>query len=133
MLRTMASAGLAALLALGGANLSGAAGTSHTAAATTHKKAGELVKVDAAAKRLVLKETGKGGKTKEITFSLAEGSKVMKGDHAVSLADLKPGESVTVTFTKEGRARIAQRIDVATMAAPAGGAASSTTEPGVSN
>ena len=80
-------------------------------AAEHHQVIGEVSRVDASAKTLVIKEHGaKSGK--EMTFTLASDAKVLEGYKSKSLADLKVGEQVRVSYADEGSKHEADRINL---------------------
>ncbi len=87
------------------------AGVSPVLAATSRDFSGEIRKVDTAAKTLVVKGLGPAS-TKEMTFQVGDGTKTMMGVKTLTLASLKSGEQVKVTYVDEGALHKAQRIEV---------------------
>ena len=81
------------------------------ARAAEHQFSGDVSRLDATAKTLVVKEDG-AKSPKEMTFSLATDAKIMQGAKARSFADLKVGERVKVSYADAGSAHQAKRIDV---------------------
>ncbi len=74
---------------------------------------GQVTSVDIDAKSLVVKVDGPKGDPKDMTFVLQDDSKIVKGGAAVALADLKPGDQVTVTYKAEGGKNVVVNIGVA--------------------
>jgi hypothetical protein len=98
MLRRSSTAAVAVILfSLAGAGGSFAAEKPHHERKAPHAT-GEVVSVDAATHVLTLKTQAKMGSTKEMSFSLPADAKVMKDGQTVAVADLKPGEQITVTY-----------------------------------
>ncbi len=82
-----------------------------------HHVRGEVTSVDAAAKTFTVKETLKGGKTRDLTFTVGQEAKVMIRGTAGKLDEIKAGDSVRVAYVKTGTSRHAE--EVAVVEAPA--------------
>lgn len=68
------------------------------------KVMGEVTAVDAAAKTVSIKESVKGGSSKDMSFTIADTAKVMVHGKAGSIADIKAGDAVTVKhMLKDGQ------------------------------
>ena len=80
------------------------------ATAATHQIWGQISHVNTAGKTLAVKEDGTTHK--EMTFALANDAKIMSGAKVTSLAELKVGERVKVSYADVGSRHEAQRIDV---------------------
>lgn len=80
------------------------------AKATTHQFSGQISRVDTVAKTLVVKNEGKS--RTEMTFAVASDAKIMVGTMSKSLADLKVGEHVKVSYADVGSRHEAHRINV---------------------
>ncbi|HEU4401523.1 MAG TPA: copper-binding protein [Candidatus Polarisedimenticolia bacterium] len=102
---------MAALFVLGVASFALAA--EKKAGEQHHRAIGEVVKIDATARTITIKETVKGGEAKEMTFTLAEKAKVMVHGKPGTLDELKEGDSVTVKYEKKDGADIAEELSVA--------------------
>lgn len=111
MSRVLASLACVGLLLVSGAQIAAAA-----TKAKSHEVRGEVVKADAAAGSLVVKTVAKG-KTHQLSFVVGSDAKLMRGKEAVGLADLRPGETVTVTYRTKDKQNHAERITVAAGAA----------------
>jgi multidrug resistance efflux pump len=85
-------------------------GASASQAAGTSLLTGKITKVDTSAKTVVVKEQFKP--QKEMTFSLASNAKILAGSKEKSLADLKVGERVKVSYTTEGMQHRAEKIEM---------------------
>lgn len=79
------------------------------AKSAAHQFWGEVSHLDSTAKTLAVKPNS--GK-QEMTFTLAPDAKIMQGSKAKSLAELKVGERVKVSYADEGSTHRAQRIEV---------------------
>jgi Cu/Ag efflux protein CusF len=78
------------------------------AKANTHEATGKITAVDAKAGTLSIKR-----KNAEVTFTIAKDCKVSLPDKAdATVADLKVGDKVTVTYTEEAGAKVAQKIGI---------------------
>lgn len=75
-----------------------------------HQFSGEVSRTDSTAKTFVVKDHATSAK--EMTFSLAPDAKIMQGAKARSLAELKVGERVKVSYTDEGSKHQAKRVEV---------------------
>ncbi len=104
---------LATLLAIGAWRPAPAGESKRPSAAGEHRLVGEVVSIDAAQRLLRVKETLKGGSSKVIAFVLAEDAKVRVRGREASLADVAPGDSVTVTYVEEQGRKVARSCDVA--------------------
>ena len=69
-------------------------------------KTGTVKKVDAAAKEDVVMVT------REMTFTVNEATKIMQGDAAKKLEDIKVDDKVSVEYTKDGEKRLASKITI---------------------
>lgn len=87
---------------------SGASGT--FAKETSHRFSGEISKVDVTGKMLIVKE--KDSSKKEMTFWLDPEAKVLVGEKKETLAALKTGDRVTVTYRDSGGQHRAASIQV---------------------
>jgi len=94
---------LGALLCFGGASAA-------LAKESTHKFVGKVEHVDTAAKTLAAKSPGASGK--RMTFSLTSGARVMSGTRVETLAALKPGDRVSVTYSTRGMMNEAERVEL---------------------
>ena len=75
--------------------------------AAPQTKTGVVQKVDVAAKQIVVMVT------RELTFTVTDSTKIFLGDAGKKqLADIKVSAKVTVDYTREGDARIAQKITI---------------------
>lgn len=81
-------------------------------AAQSQTLKGEVARLDAPAKTLVVKETAKTGMPREMTFTLGGGATIVDGSKTVSLSNIKVGDTVTVTYTQSGSEALAQRIEM---------------------
>jgi Cu/Ag efflux protein CusF len=73
---------------------------------------GMITSIDTAAKSLVVKVEGQQGEAHDVTFVVAEDSKLLKDGAAVDLADLKQGDKVTVTYRAQSGKNIVVNIGV---------------------
>lgn len=91
----------AVLLALAAAALcaGGAEGVVQT-------KTGTVRKVDVAASQIVVMVT------REMTFTVTEATKIVQGEEARKLADIKVDARVAVDYTREGDTRTAKKITI---------------------
>jgi len=80
------------------------------ALAASHEFSGQIGKVDAVAKSLMVKANGMS--TKEMTFEVSPDAKITMGGKALELRTLKSGEQVRVTYVDDGTAHKAERIEV---------------------
>jgi hypothetical protein len=78
-----------------------------------HRLVGEVVSIDAVDRLMRVKETLKGGSSKEIAFVIAADAKVRVRGREAALADVAPGDSVTVTYVEQDGRKIARSCDVA--------------------
>ncbi len=78
-----------------------------SAPAKMDKFSGTVEKVDQAAKEIVVK---KG--SEERTFSWSDQTKFMQGKKELAFSDLKPGERVSVRYTKQGDKFTAEKVFV---------------------
>lgn len=99
-LALLAACAFAALAATGGAALSTATGS--------------VASVDAAAKTLVVSVSGPAGDAHAMTFAVDDASKIVKDGAAISLAELKQGDKLTVTFKSSGGKNVVVNIGVQT-------------------
>jgi len=70
----------------------------------TQTKTGVVKKVDAAANQIVVMVK------RELTFAVTEATKIVQGDQAKKLADIKVDSKVTVEYTRNGDTRTAVKI-----------------------
>jgi hypothetical protein len=80
--------------------------------AEIHHLRGDITNVDAAAKTFTVKESLKGGKTRELTFTVGQETKVMIRGTAGKLDEIKAGDSVRVAYEKMGTTRHAEQVAV---------------------
>ena len=71
---------------------------------------GQIASVDASARTLVVKETA--APRKEVRLTLTADAQVIQAGKAATIADLKAGERVQVTYTDKGAAHEASRVEV---------------------
>ncbi len=65
---------------------------------------GSIASVDAAANSFVVRVIDQKGEGKDMTFVVADDSKIVRGGSSIGLVDLKQGDKVSVTFqSKDGR------------------------------
>ncbi len=83
-------------------------------AAKTQSFNGNIAKVDAMAKTVVVK-----GKKAEMTFVTDDKTKITMGGKEMPLADLKEGMGANVSYKKEGDKNVAASIKVAAPKVPA--------------
>ena len=77
-------------------------------------KTGVVKKVDVAGKSVVVMVK------RELTFTVTDDTKILQGDAAKTLADVKEGDTVTVDYTHGGGdSRVASKIAIAVPPAPA--------------
>ena len=91
------------------------------AAPAQHKVMGEVVSVDTAARTITLKETVKGGTSKEVTLKIADNAKIMIHGKAGTIEELKAGDSVTAKYENKAGSEVAEELNVAKPAAPKSG------------
>jgi hypothetical protein len=73
---------------------------------TVQTKTGTVKKVDLAAKEMVVMVA------RELTFTVTETTKIVQGDAAKKLADIKVDAKVTVDYTRQGDTRTAKKIEI---------------------
>ena len=78
-----------------------------------HRLVGEVVRVDPEARSLDVRETLKRGPAHEIHFVLAEDAKVLIRGKEATLAEVSPGDAVTVRYIDAQGRLVARSIDVA--------------------
>lgn len=100
---------IAAIL-VGGAFLLGGAPMA-LAKTAQHQFWGAVSQLDSTAKTLAVRDHV-GTKGKEMTFTLDPGTKIMHGSKARSFSELKIGEQVKVSYSDQGSAHQAKRIEV---------------------
>jgi hypothetical protein len=71
---------------------------------------GEITSVSASAHTLVVKEAT--GPRAELHLTLDDAAKVMSAGKPATIADLSAGERVKVSYTGEGAARAATRVEI---------------------
>ena len=76
------------------------------AAEQTQTKTGKVVKVDLEGKQVVVMVT------RELTFSVTEGTVIVEGTQARTLADIKVGAHVKVEYTRADDTRTATKITI---------------------
>jgi len=65
---------------------------------------GHVASIDGEANWLVVTMETPKGDSQDVTFVAAADSKIIKDGEAITLADLKPGEKVTITYkSQEGK------------------------------
>lgn len=69
-------------------------------------KTGKVKKVDVAAKQVTVMVT------REMIFTVADKTKIVKGDAPKKLADIKVDDQVSVEYVKDGETRTAQKIAI---------------------
>ena len=75
--------------------------------------AGGMVRsIDSAGNSLVVKVEGQKGDAHDMTFVLADDSKLLKDGAAVTLSDLKQGDKVTVTYKAQSGKNVVVNIGV---------------------
>ena len=74
--------------------------------AATQTKTGIVKKVDTSAKQVVVLVA------RELTFTVTQSTKIVQGDEAKNLADVKVGARVTVEYSREGDTRTAEKIAI---------------------
>ena len=79
-------------------------------------KTGVVKKVDVEGKKITVMVA------RELTFTVTDATKIVQGDAAKTLADIKVGANVTVEYTRDGDNRVAVKIAIAPPAAPAAAA-----------
>ena len=85
-------------------------GAADTAKVTAMK--GQLVSVDETARMLTVKAHDPDGSTHDMAFSVSEEVKIVKAGAAITLADLKPGDQITVTFKQADDKNVVFQIAV---------------------
>jgi len=93
--------GLVAVLVTGGAAL---------AAAPAREASGQIKRVDAKTRTLVVEETAKP--RHELTFKLASDVQIVSAGKTETISALKTGERVKVDYAAEGAHLDAQRVEV---------------------
>jgi Cu/Ag efflux protein CusF len=73
---------------------------------------GQIASIDSAANMVVVKVVGQTGESQDLSFVVAEDSKIVKGGAAVTLGDLKQGDKVTVTYQAKGGKNVIVNIGV---------------------
>jgi Cu/Ag efflux protein CusF len=74
---------------------------------------GQITSIDKAASSLTVKVDGKQGAPQDVTFVVADDSKIVKEGSAIQLADLQQGDKVTVTYRQENGKNVVVNIGVA--------------------
>jgi len=75
---------------------------------------GRIASIDSAAQSLTVKVDGaKGANAGEMTFVVADDSKIVKDGAAVTLSDLKAGDKINVTYHAEDGRNVVVNIGVA--------------------
>ena len=69
-------------------------------------KTGIVKKVDLDAKQVVVMVA------RELTFTVTDSTKIVQGDEAKKLTDIKVDDKVTVEYTREGDTRTAKKIAI---------------------
>ena len=80
--------------------------------AEIHHLRGDIMNVAAAAKTFTVKESLKGGKARELTFTVGQETKVTIRGTAGKLDEIKAGDSVRVAYMKTGTSRLAEELAV---------------------
>jgi Cu/Ag efflux protein CusF len=86
--------------------LAGAAPGAEEGKGGTQTKTGTVKKVDEAAKQVVVMVT------REMTFAVTDATKVVQGETAKKLSDLKVDAKVSVEYKREGDTRTAVKITI---------------------
>lgn len=73
---------------------------------TPQTKTGVVKKVDTSTKQVVVMVA------RELTFTVTESTKIVQGDEAKKLAEIKVGARVTVDYKQEGDTRTAKKIAI---------------------
>lgn len=73
---------------------------------------GQITSIDTVAKALVVKVADPRATKSDVTFILADDSKIIKDGAAVGLDDLKQGDKVTVTYRAEDGKNVVVNIGV---------------------
>ena len=73
---------------------------------------GMVASIDTEGKMLVVKVEGHKGDAHDMTFVVADDSKLLKDGMAVSLEDLKQGDKVTVTYKAQSGKNVVVNIGV---------------------
>lgn len=98
--------GMAIVLALGVIGTAWCAEPSVKSGTST--KTGTVKKVDVDGKQIVVMVT------RELTFTTTAETRIVQGDAAKTLADIKPGDTVTVDYTRaDPQTRLASKIVIA--------------------
>ncbi len=72
----------------------------------TQTKSGTVTKVDLEGKKVTVMIT------RELTFTVNDATKIVKGEEAKTLADIKVGAKVTVEYGRHGEDRVAVKITI---------------------
>ncbi|HUT35399.1 MAG TPA: hypothetical protein VNE39_18065 [Planctomycetota bacterium] len=94
------------LLATLGVAVLGLAGAALGAEERVLTKVGTVKKVDADASQIVVMVT------REMTFTVTEATKIVQGEEAKKITDIKVDAKVTVEYTREGDTRTAKKITI---------------------
>ena len=73
---------------------------------------GLVMSIDTAAKSLVVTVADEKGSAHDVTFVVADDSKLIKGGAAVTLDELKQGDKVTVTYRAQSGKNVVVNIGV---------------------
>lgn len=73
---------------------------------------GQLVSVDETSRMLTIKAHDPDGSTHDMAFSVSDEVKIVKGGTAIGLADLKPGDQITVTYKEADDKNVVLQIAV---------------------
>lgn len=73
---------------------------------------GQLVSVDETSRMLTVKAHDPDGSTHDMAFSVSDEVKILKGGAPIGLADLKPGDQITVTFKEADDKNVVFQITV---------------------
>ena len=76
-------------------------------AAYANSKTGTVTAVDVAGNKVTVKT-----ETNDLVFTVTKETKITEGGKAVTLADVKVGAKVSVTYEKQGEDRVASEIMV---------------------
>jgi Cu/Ag efflux protein CusF len=103
---------LAALLLIAPAAAAEPAALAATDNARMATARGMVTSIDAVAKSMVVTVADEKGNAHDVTFVVAEDSKLIKGGAAVTLDELKEGDKVTVTYRAQSGKNVVVNIGV---------------------
>ena len=103
---------LAAVLMIAPAAAATPAAVAATDTARMATAGGMITSIDTAGMSLVVKVEGQKGDAHDMTFVVADDSKLLKDGAAVALSDLKQGDKVTVTYKAQSGKNVVVNIGV---------------------